>query len=409
MNLAEWLAKIQKVHPLAWDLGLERVGEVGRRLKVLKPAKTVFLVAGTNGKGSTCEYLAGLCNELGLTYGKTTSPYLQNYNEQIVVDGDRVDDAEIVSAFEIIDETRGDITLTYFEYGALAALHIFTQKQLDVAIVEIGLGGRLDAMNIVDADISIITRIDVDHQNWLGDTREAIAREKAGILRTDRPCIFVDPDPPDSLFEEVKSKQAICNCLGRDFFYDAGVLNIDNKEFLLRNCLLPESSAVAAVCSMLVAGFDLDQQMVDQAVSKARLPGRYQIIDDGINQKTILDVAHNPNAAEYLLKKLKEDRLTSNRAVVGMYADKDIGKVFEILSPVISEWYLCDTPTERGAKSDELVTTLSDSCGLTGRTYDKISSAYKAAKADSKSDDVILVFGSFPVVAAVLRHLDLPV
>lgn len=407
MKLAAWLEKIQKLHPVKWDLGLDRVGEVGRRMQVLKPAKTVFMIAGTNGKGSTCEVLSRLCTELDLDVGKTTSPFLIDYNEQIEVNGQPVSDEVIAAAFERIDRARADISLTYFEFGALAALDIFSGLALDVAILEVGLGGRLDAMNIVDADISIITKIDVDHQAWLGNDRETIAREKAGILRESRPCIFVDPDPPRSLFEAAVAKGAICFCLGRDFHLSQGILRQGQHEFLLHNCSLPEPSAVAAIQGMLAAGYKLNQQLLDRALSRASLPGRYQVLRHQ-GRTTILDVAHNPGAARYLLEKLRQDGVKTTRAVVGMYADKDITSVFQILSPVISDWYLCELDRDRAAPSGQLLRTLSDSCGLSGRTYDKVAHAYKSANADAKSDDVILVFGSFPVVAGVLRYLERP-
>ncbi|MFT5805640.1 MAG: dihydrofolate synthase/folylpolyglutamate synthase, partial [Candidatus Paceibacteria bacterium] len=183
MTLADWLLIIEQQHPVKWDLGLARVGEVGRRLGVLKPAPLTFLVAGTNGKGSTCEYLYQLCRTQNLKVGKSTSPHLQRFNERIEVQGEATTDAEICRAFAAIDEARAEISLSYFEFGALAALLVFKWQAVDVAILEVGLGGRLDAMNMTDPDVSVITRIALDHQSWLGDTRALISVEKAGILR----------------------------------------------------------------------------------------------------------------------------------------------------------------------------------------------------------------------------------
>lgn len=217
MKLADWLQRIEQQHPVKWDLGLARVSEVGRRLGVLSPAPLVFLVAGTNGKGSTCEYITQLCRARHLKVGKSTSPHLLRFNERIEIDGEPASDALICGAFEAIDQARAEISLTYFEYGTLAALVIFKQLAVDVAVLEIGLGGRLDAMNIVDPDVSVITRIALDHQSWLGDTRELIGAEKAGILRAGIPCVLVDRAPPISILEQAKALQVPLYALGAEF------------------------------------------------------------------------------------------------------------------------------------------------------------------------------------------------
>ena len=407
MTLKEWLEKIHQLHPRKWDLGLERVGSVGLRLNVLKPAERLFLVAGTNGKGSTCEFLSRLCHELGISYGTTTSPFLLDYNEQININGQPVDDAEIVSAFETIDEARRDISLTYFEFGALAALLIFSRYELDVAIVEVGLGGRLDAMNIVEPDLSIVTRVDIDHQEWLGIDREGIGREKAGILRAGRPGVFVDSDPPQSLFEEAEKLGVKTYCMGEDISFENDILTFKDQRYNLANCSLPAPSLVAAICALQIEGFQISQEHVDRTKSKANLAGRFQVIDT--EPKVILDVAHNQDAARFLLNKLKSKGYTSVRAVIGMYTDKDVEQVFQILSPLIREWYLCDLDVERGSSAQELLRRLSDSCGCEGKTYDKVAVAYEAATTDSQEGEVVLVFGSFAVVAAALRCLQIPV
>ncbi|HIG40509.1 MAG: bifunctional tetrahydrofolate synthase/dihydrofolate synthase [bacterium] len=412
MTLDLWLNKIRQLHPVKWDLGLERVGEVGERMGVIKPATTVFLVAGTNGKGSTCEFLAQLCHALGLSYGKTTSPFLLKYNEQIIVDGKQVADQEICDAFERIEHSRNKISLTYFEFGALAALDIFNRKHLDVAIIEIGLGGRLDAMNIVDPEVCIITRIDVDHQQWLGDNRESIGREKAGILRAGRPGICVDPAPPDSVFSAARELGIEIQSLGQGFSVEDELLTVGDHQFRLSNLQLPLPSAVAAVCGTLAAGFKLTQKLVDQAMSKARLDGRFQVLpmlekrSEKRSRKTILDVAHNPGAAEYLCQKLHDQGISSVQAVTGMYGDKDIEQIFRVLTPLVAKWHLCDLDDERAASGDEMRQRLSSSCGLSGETYGKVSLAYDAATRAANEDEVILVFGSFPVVAAVLKYLE---
>ncbi|MBD3647585.1 MAG: bifunctional tetrahydrofolate synthase/dihydrofolate synthase, partial [Pseudomonadales bacterium] len=220
MQLADWLRRIEGLHPRSWDLGLDRVGEVADRLGVRSPAPRIFLVAGTNGKGSVCTLIANLCRSMGLTAGLTTSPHLLRFNERIVVNGREATDAEICEAFATIDEARGEISLTYFEFAALAAFLIFRRHAVDVAVLEVGLGGRLDAMNIVEPDVSVITRIALDHQNWLGDTREQIAIEKAGIMRSARPCILGDPDMPGSLMEQADRVGCRLHRIDEDFVLD---------------------------------------------------------------------------------------------------------------------------------------------------------------------------------------------
>jgi dihydrofolate synthase/folylpolyglutamate synthase len=405
MILDEWLSKIRQLHPVKWDLGLDRVGEVGRRLDLIRPAGTVFLIAGTNGKGSTCEFLAQLCRELGLSYGKTTSPFLLRYNEQIVVDGAQVSDQEICEAFARIEGVRADISLTYFEFGALAALDIFKRRHLDVAIVEIGLGGRLDAMNIIDPDVSIITQIDIDHCEWLGENREAIGREKAGILRAGKPCVCVDPEPPESIFEVARSLGVSVRSIDCGFSLSDEKLDVGNRQYELRNLQLPVPSAGAAIIAMMEAGFNLDQGHVDRAARNASLPGRFQVLQQ-YKRKTILDVAHNPNAARYLVQKLIKEGFSNVQAVAGMYADKDIEQVFQILTPVVSKWHLCDLEDDRAASSADLMQCLLSSCGLSGQTYDKVSLAYEAAVRQAEETEIVLVFGSFPVVASVLIYLE---
>ncbi len=285
MTLKEWLEKIHQLHPRKWDLGLERVGSVGLRLNVLKPAERLFLVAGTNGKGSTCEFLSRLCHELGISYGTTTSPFLLDYNEQININGQPVDDAEIVSAFETIDEARRDISLTYFEFGALAALLIFSRHELDVAIVEVGLGGRLDAMNIVEPDLSIVTRVDIDHQEWLGIDRERIGREKAGILRAGRPGVFVDSDPPQSLFEEAEKLGVKTYCMGEDISFENDILTFKDQRYNLANCDSFHGSLLSITTKDLV--FDSGRHSIIVTLSPSVAPtlaGLWALIFDELRE-----------------------------------------------------------------------------------------------------------------------------
>jgi dihydrofolate synthase/folylpolyglutamate synthase len=410
MNLSQWIEKIQSVHPVSWDLGLERVGEVGRRLDVLKPAQTVFLVAGTNGKGSACEILAQLCNVYGQSYGKATSPFLLRYNEQIIVNNNEVEDDAIVAAFQKIEEVRRDITLTYFEFSALAALIIFKQFNVDVAILEIGLGGRLDAMNIVDPDVSIITQIAIDHEQWLGSDRNSIAREKAGVYRSDLPCIVVDNDPPQSLFDEAVKCKADIKVLNIDHSFQNGRLNVNGNEFSIGATALPMPSVLGAILAFHYAGFCLEQSKINKAVNTSKLHGRFQQLsikgEKGQDLILILDVAHNPNAAHFLLENLKRKEINQVQAIVGLYQDKDIDQVFKIIAPIVKAWHFPSLGHERSSSVEKLSHHLSHSCGLESDTYDKVADAYKAVITLAEDGDVILVFGSFSVVAAMLNHLD---
>lgn len=414
MNLADWLQRIEQQHPVKWDLGLARVGEVGRRMDVLTPAPLTFLIAGTNGKGSTCEYIARLCRGQNLTVGKATSPHLQRFNERIEIDGEPASDALICAAFEAIDASRKEISLSYFEYGALASLLIFKQLAVDVAVLEIGLGGRLDAMNIVDPDVSVITRIALDHQSWLGDTRELIGAEKAGILRAGKPCVLVDRAPPRSILEQAGRLQAPVFSLGVDFDLDQQTLWLTETHEIkqyggLPMLHLPSDSLAAATQAVTCAGLTLTIEDVQLAASSGRVAGRFQQVTKP--RLTILDVAHNPDAALYLRDKLialrqQQPHLGRCHAVVGMYADKDVAGVLDLLAPLVSHFYCTDLTESRAAQAQQLATHLMNIGESEASTYAKVSSAYAAAVRECADEDFILVFGSFPVVAGVLEYLD---
>lgn len=400
MNLNEWLEDIQKTHPKDWDLGLDRVGEVGRRMDVLHPAKTCFLVAGTNGKGSTCEYLAQLAAAQGKSFGKATSPFLNRYNEQIVINGQLAEDDEIVGAFEAIRHAAGEISLSYFEYGALAAMFLFKRADVEIGIFEIGLGGRLDAMNIIDPDVSVITKIALDHQDWLGDDREAIGFEKAGVMRTEKPVVVLDEDAPQRLLDHARAISSELQLVNRDFSYTASEITIDKQSYRFSQTVLPIPSAVAAIIAYRAAGFVLTQAQVDKALQQGRLPGRFQIASR--DPWVVLDVCHNPDAAEYLVKKLSELNVTRWHVVAGVYADKDQAGIFQHLAPTSASWHFADLSAPRGAPATDLSRVLSDSCGLTAKTYDKVSLALAGALKAVSPGEGVLVLGSFTTVAEAM-------
>ncbi len=401
-SLEQWLADIQQTHPKDWDLGLDRVGEVAGRLAMRHPAPTCFLVAGTNGKGSTCEYLAQLAKASDCSYGKATSPFLLDYNEQIIINGEPAGDEEIVAAFEQIRAAADEISLSYFEYGALASMLLFKQAAVQVAILEIGLGGRLDAMNIVEPDVSIITRIALDHQDWLGETRDEIGFEKAGVMRSGKPVVVLDEDPPERLLEHAVNIGAIVSLVKRDFSYDSNALTTETERFQLGVTHLPLASAVAAIVGCLAANLELSQEAVSSALAEARLPGRFQILQE--DPVVVLDVCHNPDAAAYLVNKLKTLNVVKWHIVAGMYADKDHGGVFQHLAPLSCAWYLSDLESPRGALAKDLQAVLSDVCGLNCQTYDKVGHALDDAKQAVQQGEGVVVLGSFSTVAAVLAQ-----
>ena len=392
LSLDHWLSYIQEVHPVGWDLGLDRVSEVGRRLKLLHPAVTTILVAGTNGKGSTCEYLERFAMANGLSVGKSTSPHIHHFNERIAIDSVPVPDQSIVRAFEEIESARKEITLTYFEFATLASLFLFCEQKVDVAILEVGLGGRLDAMNIVDPDLTIITSISLDHQDWLGNTRAEIAREKAGIMRAGVNCIVADRDPPESVYEYALEIGASLYIIGRDF---ESLEDIDT--------VLPRDSFDAAQQASKMLGWDVSGSQ--EIGVTTRLTGRRTVMEDKC--EVLLDVAHNPAAAISLAEHLRAHWDGRDiHAVIGMYKDKDIESVSGILMPLFKTGHLTSLGEPRGEDADRLLRRLSVKPTGNVETYVKIKDALDGARNAANPADLILVCGSFPVVSGVLLLLN---
>ena len=414
-TLDQWLAWQETLHPSAIDLGLERPGRVLRALGLAAPSHTVITVAGTNGKGSSVAMLEAMLLAAGYRVGSYTSPHLLHYNERIRLGGQPVDDALICDAFARIDAARGETSLTYFEFGTLAAFLIFAEAELDVAVLEVGLGGRLDAVNLLDADVALITAIDIDHAAWLGDSRELIAIEKAGIMRPQRPAVCSDPHPPQTLIEHAAALQTPLFCLGRDYQYRSeqdGWRYVDGEGSLAG---LPRPALVGAMQWQNAAGviralrcldgrLAVSNQAIRQGLLSVSLPGRMQAFPG--EPMVLLDVAHNPQSARVLAENLAVMPCTGRSlAVVGMLADKDIASVIAAVAAQVDHWYLAGLDVWRGADAG-LVAQALDGQGITAYTqYDAVGQALAAAQADAAKADRIVVFGSFHTVAEALVEL----
>ena len=387
-NLASWLSKIESSHFKSWDLGLDRVTAVGKQLGVLKPAPIVVLVAGTNGKGSTCEYLSEFGIRNGFKVGKSTSPHFFEFNERIQIDNEPLADEKIISAFKLIDEIRGAISLTYFEFSALAAMVCFLRERVDVAILEIGLGGRLDAMNIVEPDLSIITSIAIDHEAWLGSTRNEIGREKAGIMRAGKVCILGDTDPPQTIIGYADQLGAPLLRLGADFKLFAGQVSLSRESF-------------SAACEAArVLEWDLTDR--NDIARNTSLLGR----KTWLHKKCpiLLDVAHNPSAIARLNEYISAAKpIGKIHAILGIYRDKDIQGVIEGIRSVVDFWHLIDDEDSRILPVSELLRFLSKPERSKATTYDNIRLPFAAVEKKVSNEDLIVVFGSFFAVSAALQ------
>ena len=419
-TLAEWLSYQERVNVRSIELGLDRVREAWRRLGAPSPARKVITVGGTNGKGSTVALLEAMLRGAGLRVGCYTSPHLLRYNERIRIDGDDASDATLIASFERIELARGDTPLTYFEFGTLAALDLFARADLDVAILEVGLGGRLDAVNIVNADAVVITTIDLDHMDWLGSDRDSIGREKAGIARAGRPAIVGESTPPAGLLQALSAGAAQVERAGTDFFgerhehgwcwqhRDGTRLELPDPA-LAAPVQYANAAAAVAVLHALNAGGGLGLSAATLAAAvavglrTARVPARLQAL--GGEPALFVDVGHNPQAARALAEWLDAQAPARTHAVYGTLADKDAGGVIAALGTRIAHWHLAglehDTP--RGMSVAALTPLLLQVLPQARcDAYDDVHSALHAARQSAVAGERILAFGSFFVAAAVL-------
>lgn len=419
-SLSAWLEWLEQNHPREIDLGLERVSCVAARLALLEPAARVVTVAGTNGKGSCVTATAALLSSAGHSVGVYTSPHLISYNERIVVDGRPAADEEICAAFATIyaacqrtsPEQPQPISLTYFEYGTLAALEIFRRRQVTAMVLEVGLGGRLDAVNIVNPDLAIITSIALDHTDWLGNTRELIGFEKAGIMRHAKPVVCADVEPPSSVIEHAGSLGAPLYLIGRDFGFNQkderswewwSGAQVFSGQALPQ---LPLPSIAAALQAALLLGLDLHALHAFDKVAALRVPGRFQTIP-WRERQVILDVAHNPAATAYLVERLTEGAVPASKVhgIVAMMSDKDRAQSLANLKGRINHWYLADLSyIPRAATVEQLGQNLVD-MGVSAEFSGSVADCLDTAFAQSNPGDRILIFGSFYTVAAGLQVL----
>ncbi|MDE9427383.1 bifunctional tetrahydrofolate synthase/dihydrofolate synthase [Xenorhabdus bovienii] len=413
-SLMTWLSYLGNLHAKAIDMGLERVGALADQLDLLHPAPKVITVSGTNGKGTTCHTLESILLAAGLKVGVYSSPHLVRYTERVRIQGNELAEQDFCRVFADIEAQRGDITLTYFEYGTLAALQLFKEADLDVVILEVGLGGRLDATNIVDSDIAAITSIALDHIDWLGADREHIGREKAGIFRQGRFAVVGEPDMPHTIAEVADELGSKLFRRGVDWDFsqdvDSWYWRTGDQQFSelpVPNLPLANAATAMGVIYCLLQQNDnvsqaINEQAIREGLSKAQLPGRFQIVRE--NPLVILDVAHNPHAAGYLVQKLAELPRAPNskiRGVVGMLEDKDIVGTLACLVQQIDEWYCASLHEFRGAEANMLAEHLGDA-----RTFVDVEQAWHQAMAEASVQDIIVVCGSFHTVAHVMEALE---
>lgn len=414
-SLATWLHYLEQLHSKTIELGLERVACVADRLALDRIAPYIITVAGTNGKGTTCRTLEMILLEQGYRVGVYSSPHLLRYTERVRIDNNEVDEAAHVATFAKIEQARQAVSLTYFEYTTLSALMLFKHAELDIVILEVGLGGRLDATNIIDADLAVITSIALDHTDWLGDSRESIGREKAGIFRAQQIAVVGEPDMPVSIVETAnRLGTTLYACqpnVGGDWSYqlsEKGTWSFSSPVACYVDLPLPTvplANAATALAVLTYSTLTVTKMAIERGLIKAQLWGRFQII----NQRplTILDVAHNPHAAAYLQNRLatlikqRQSAVGQVRIVIGMLKDKDIAGTLAELKA--DQWYCASLYGERGAPVEQLSQYL-PSTG-TVHSFSSVIAAWKKALLDADDNDIIVICGSFHTVSEVLGEI----
>ena len=405
-SLSDWLSYLEQIHPAVIDLGLHRVGVVADRLRLRQLPSWVVTVGGTNGKGTTCALLESIYRAAGYRVGVYSSPHLLRYNERVRLDGLDVDDASLCQAFAAVEAARGDVSLTFFEFGTLAALWLFRAAAPDLVLLEVGLGGRLDATNLVESDLAVVTSIALDHCDWLGNTREGIAQEKAGIYRPGKPAISGEPQPPVTLAQTAQTIGACLLQVGDDFRREEAeavwhFLGARQQWRELPYPQLPLDNAVTALAVVEQSPLSVSLAAIRTGLAQARLAGRMQPLR--AQPAVMVDVAHNPHSAHYLAAQLRRRSKVGRRlAVAGMLKDKDIRQTLAELSESVDVWFLADLHGPRAAQAAELSAALA--VDLPRHCFTSVAEAYRAALAAAQGQDEIIVLGSFYTVAETMAE-----
>ncbi len=413
-HLQDWLKWQQTLHSQKIELGLDRIAEVANALDILQPNYQVITVAGTNGKGSIVAILESIYHQAGYRVASYTSPHLLHYNERIRVEQKNIDDETLCKAFDLVDQARGEISLSYFEFGTLAAMQIFNDVQPDVAIYEVGLGGHLDAVNILNTDLAIVSSIGIDHVQWLGTTRESIGLEKAGIFRSHRPAICGEEEPPESLVKYAQELDSKLYLINKDYSYHRNenqTWSFNSSKLNWENLPIPSlygdtqvSNAATALMGLLSIDnkMPVTRQSVDRGLNNINLLGRFQRISN--SREIILDVAHNLDSAKVMVKNLQDlDPVAKTYAVFAVLADKDVDGIIDSVKGLIDKWFISQLDTERTLNCKKLQKILKQNCpDCNVQDYPSISEAYLAAKQAAGNSSRIVVFGSFLTVAEVL-------
>ena len=416
-NLAQWLCYLETIHSSEIDLGLSRINSVAQRLNIDFSFAKVITVAGTNGKGTTCAFLENFLLTEDKTVAVYSSPHIEKFNERLRISRVDVEDLHLIDAFEKIEKARGDISLTYYEYTTLAAFIILMAVRPEIIILEVGLGGRLDATNIIDADIAVITTIDLDHQAFLGNTRELIGFEKAGILRSQQLAVLGDTAPTISIINYAKEINVQLKVRQQDFIVDtSGAQWSWSYEQLVLDKLnktnIPQDNVATALMVLHLLGTKLTNKKVNQAIKLTKVAGRTELFKE--NCDVLLDVAHNPQAARYLAQYIAHLKSKNNYqrviAVVGMLSDKDISNTLKPMLAIIDDWFIGEVLAPRSASKADIWQQLNKNLGnhLSTNTkllncFDNITQAFKMANQNSNETDLIVVFGSFYTVAEIRR------
>ncbi|HEY7673429.1 MAG TPA: bifunctional tetrahydrofolate synthase/dihydrofolate synthase [Gammaproteobacteria bacterium] len=417
-TLAEWLAWFETLHPKKIDFSLDRIRAVLEALGIAKPQYRVVTVGGTNGKGSCVAILESIYVHAGYKVGAFTSPHLWRFNERIRLGGADVSDATLIGLFERMEDARGSITLSYFEASAVAAMLHFAEQRVDVAILEVGMGGRLDAVNVYDADAALIASIDLDHREYLGPDRESIGREKAGILRAGKPAIVGDPDPPQSVFAIAAERGAALLYLGRDFGVEAHAEGLVYRRPGAAPRVFPRpafgssiqrvnAAACITVVEELAHVLPVGKEALADGIRDARIAGRLDVRNiDGV--EWVFDVAHNPAAAAGLHAAVEQlPRAPRTLAVFGAMSDKDLASVLRPFIAGVAEWHVAPVGSERGASAEQLCVVLDELAARGVRAYADVAAACVAARASARPRERVLAFGSFYLVGPAMSALGL--